>query len=141
MSQADLDLREWLPALSPYGIGTLELVASVFRAATEDDRRYHLDVATYVRNVIHQQYYDLKLHTGGAAAAQAISDEVDRATMAAIELCDQVYEHNHRYLEIIEAREKELMGEDQQYYYISVEGYHGTDIIIRGDDEPDSRSI
>lgn len=140
MSPADIDLREFLPELSQYGIGTLDLVASVFRAVMDDDVRYHLDVANYVKRVIEQQYYELKLHGSDYKAQKAITDEIDRATIVAIELCDRVYDHLHRYIQHIENEERRLLA-DGQNYYLSIEGYHVDDIIIRADDEPDPRSI
>lgn len=140
MTTFDVDLREWLPEITPYGVDTLDLVASVFRAAMADDVRYHIDVASYIKRVIEQQYYELKLHGSDRVAQQAFVDEVDKATIAAIELCDRVFEHMRYYITRIEAEEQALKPNGGSYY-LSVEGYHGSDIVIRGDDEQDPRCV
>lgn len=139
MAQYDLDLREHLPELKEYGVDKLRLISSVFNSILRDEVNYHQDVAQFVRSVIqkrgamHDTGIDRRIPT------QLMIAEVDRATIACLEICDQIESHLRKYIDDIDKRESELSDGGEYYFYIH--GTLGDDLVLGASDQPDQRSI
>ncbi len=139
MAQYDLDLREYLPELKEYGVDKLRLISSVFHSILRDEVNYHQDVANFVRSVIqkrasaHTASVDHRIHT------QLMIAEIDRATIACIEICDQIESHLRKYVSDIDKREMELS--ENGDYYIYIHGTLGDDLVLGTSDQPDQRSL
>ncbi len=139
MSQYDLDLREHFPELKEYGVDKLRLISSVFHSILRDEVNYHLDVAQFVRGVIQKLAAEHDAAVGHRTPTHLMITEIDRATIACLELCDQIESHLRMYMDDIHKRESELSYGGEYYFYIH--GTLGDDLVLGVSDQPDQRSL
>lgn len=120
MAYPATDIERHLPIFTQYGLGVLDIFASVFRSLLEDDSRYHIDIVNTINRTVRQQWYEIQLSSSGSY--EAIHNEIDDMSMLCIDICNDLHEHILRYMDIIQAEEKKASGED-----CSLWGIHGTD--------------
>lgn len=123
MSTPDIDLRRWTTTLNEYGLDVLTLFASVWNAVLRDDKRYHLDAASYAKRVIEQQFYEYRLQSEQGAHWEYLTNEIDKASIECIEVCDRIYDHVNAFISAIEDVETANVG-------WGIEGYNGNDIVV-----------
>lgn len=139
MAQYDLDLREHLPELKEYGVDKLRLISSVFHSILRDEVNYHLDVANFVRSVIQKRGTVQDAGKDHRIPTQLMIAEIDRATIACLEICDQIERHIRKYMDDIDKRESERLDGGEYYFYIH--GTLGDDLVLGVSDHSDPRSL
>lgn len=126
MAYPATDIEKELQNFSVYGVGVLDIFASVWRSIIDDDHQYHLDVSNYIARAVKQQWHDNRLRSqGGEPAMQA---EIDDMTRKCIDVCDSIFQHIQRFMDIIQEVENKSAGFDFSYW--GIHDTSGNDIIV-----------
>lgn len=126
MTYPATDIERHLPIFKQYGIGVLDIFASVWRAILDDDMRYHIDVANYIARAVKQQWHDMRM--AGTGSHEAMQAEIDDMTRLCIDICNDIHAHIERFMDIVQQQEDKSTEHD--YSMWGIHGVDGNDIIL-----------
>ena len=126
MAYPATDIERHLPLFKQYGIGVLDIFASVWRAILEDDMRFHQDIANYIARAVKQQWHDMRLIGNGSH--EAMQAEIDEMTRHCIDICNDIHAHVLKFMDIVQSQEDKSTADE--YSMWGIHGMDGNDVIL-----------